>query len=112
TGAPEALREAAELAEACGAGPLRRRAEDLARRAGVALDGGAGTAPPPLPRGLTPREAEVVRLLGRGLTNAEIAQELFITPKTASVHVSNILSKLDVPNRATAGARARELGMA
>ncbi|WP_275041822.1 helix-turn-helix transcriptional regulator [Nocardiopsis baichengensis] len=111
-GAPGALREAAELAEACGAGPLRRRAEDLARRAGVALDGGAGTAPPPLPRGLTRREAEVVRLLGRGLTNAEIAQELFITPKTASVHVSNILSKLDVPNRAAAGARARELGMA
>ncbi|MDA2807985.1 helix-turn-helix transcriptional regulator [Nocardiopsis suaedae] len=108
----EALREAVGLADACGLRPVRHRAEDLARRAGVPLGEGAGTAPPPLPKGLTPREAEVLRLLGRGATNAGIAEELFITPKTASVHVSNILNKLDVPNRATAGARARELGMA
>ncbi|MDA2814255.1 AAA family ATPase [Nocardiopsis sp. RSe5-2] len=110
--AAEALREAVELADACGLRPVRHRAEDLARRAGVALAEGAGTAPPPLPKGLTRREAEVLRLLGRGMSNAGIAEELFITPKTASVHVSNILNKLDVPNRATAGARAREMGMA
>ena len=61
---------------------------------------------------LTSRETEVLRLLAEGATNARIAERLFISPKTASVHVSNILAKLDVPNRATAGARARRLGLA
>lgn len=68
--------------------------------------------PPPAPAGLTGRETEVLRLLASGATNADIAAELFISPKTASVHVSNILGKLAVPNRATAGARAREFGLA
>ena len=61
---------------------------------------------------LTSRETEVLRLLAEGATNARIAESLFISPKTAGVHVSNILAKLDVPNRATAGARARDLGLA
>ena len=52
--------------------------------------------------GLTPREHEVLALLARGRSNGEIAKALFITTKTASVHVSNILRKLDVTNRVEA----------
>ncbi|MUL40991.1 AAA family ATPase [Streptomonospora sp. PA3] len=107
------LREAAKLAAEHGAAVLEAGARELARRAGVALDAGSGGgAPAGPPAGLTAREAEVLRLLARGYTNAGIAAELFIAPKTASVHVSHILAKLDLPNRASAGARARELGLA
>ncbi|WP_017581622.1 helix-turn-helix transcriptional regulator [Nocardiopsis valliformis] len=102
-------RQVYETATECGAAPLARAAEDLARRLGTGLS--EESVPPPAPAGLTGRETEVLRLLASGATNADIAAELFISPKTASVHVSNILGKLDVPNRATAGARARELGL-
>ncbi len=53
---------------------------------------------------LTPREIHVLGLLARGLTNRGIGAELFISDKTASVHVSRILTKLSVPNRAAAAA--------
>jgi DNA-binding CsgD family transcriptional regulator len=56
---------------------------------------------------LTRREAEVLRLLGQGLTNAEIAGRLFISTKTAGNHVSNILMKLGLRNRSQAAAVAR-----
>ncbi|KOX23616.1 AAA family ATPase [Nocardiopsis sp. NRRL B-16309] len=102
-------RQVFETASACGAAPLAGAAADLARRLGTGL--GEGSAPPPSPAGLTAREMEVTRLLASGRTNAQIAAELFISPKTASVHVSNILAKLEVANRAAAGARARELGL-
>ncbi|MPZ86256.1 MAG: hypothetical protein GEV28_40155 [Actinophytocola sp.] len=59
------------------------------------------------PLGLTAREAEVLDLLGRGLTNPEIAGELFISTKTASVHVSNILRKLGLKSRIQAAALAQ-----
>jgi DNA-binding NarL/FixJ family response regulator len=60
---------------------------------------------------LTPRELEVLALLADGLTNREIGAELFISNKTASVHVSRILTKLSVPNRAAAAAAAHHLGV-
>jgi len=60
---------------------------------------------------LTPRELEVLALLAGGLTNREIGAELFISNKTASVHVSRILTKLSVPNRAAAAATAHHLGV-
>ncbi|RKS04593.1 putative ATPase [Nocardiopsis sp. Huas11] len=107
--AAEWARQVFETASACGAAPLAGSAADLARRLGVGL--GEDAAPPPSPAGLTARELEVTRLLASGSTNAQIAAELFISPKTASVHVSNILAKLKVANRAAAGARARELGL-
>ncbi len=70
---------------------------------------GAGT--PAGPRGdgvdLTAREREVLGLVACGLTNAEIGERLFISPKTAGHHVSRILGKLGTPNRAAAAARAR-----
>jgi DNA-binding NarL/FixJ family response regulator len=53
----------------------------------------------------------VLRLLAEGLTNAQIGTELFMSPKTASVHVSNILRKLNVVNRAEAAAVAERAGL-
>ena len=63
------------------------------------------------PAGLTTRQVEVLRLLGEGLTNAEVAERLFISPKTADHHVSAILTKLGVPNRREAVRAARQLDL-
>lgn len=59
---------------------------------------------------LTAREHEVLELLALGRSNREIAAELFISVKTAGVHVSNILGKLGVASRGKAVAAARDLG--
>ena len=59
--------------------------------------------------GLTPREADVLALIARGYTNREIATTLVISVKTAGVHVSHILRKLDAPNRQQAAAIAHRL---
>ncbi|TDC86742.1 LuxR family transcriptional regulator [Nonomuraea deserti] len=61
--------------------------------------------------GLTAREAEVLSLVAEGLTNREIAERLFIAQKTVSVHVSNILAKLEVSTRTQAAAAARRRGL-
>ena len=58
---------------------------------------------------MTGRELEVLRLVAAGRSNREIANELFISPKTASVHVSNILGKLGAANRGEAAAKAQAL---
>ena len=63
------------------------------------------------PFGLTPRERQVLELLADGRTNREIGQTLFMAEKTASVHVSRILSKLDVRSRTEAAAVAHRLGL-
>jgi DNA-binding CsgD family transcriptional regulator len=63
------------------------------------------------PAGLTTRQLEVLRLLGEGLTNAELAQRLYLSAKTVDHHVSAILTKLEVPNRRDAARKARELGI-
>ena len=83
-----------------------------------AVDGGGGddAAPEPEPSpsdslGLTPRELEVLRLVADGKTNREIGAELFMSEKTASVHVSRILAKLDVRGRVEAAAVAHRLGL-
>jgi DNA-binding NarL/FixJ family response regulator len=59
--------------------------------------------------GLTAREAQVLELVGRGYTNREIAEALVISVKTAGVHVSHILRKLDAPNRREAAAIAHRV---
>ena len=62
--------------------------------------------------GLTPREAEVLALVAAGHTNRQIGTELYVSEKTASVHVSNILRKLGVTTRVEAAAVAQRLGVA
>jgi ATP/maltotriose-dependent transcriptional regulator MalT len=106
------LRRAAELAQRLGARPLSEDIALLAQRARIPLvpDGDAGTpAPEPDRLGLTAREFEVLRLVAAGRSNREIAGELFISAKTASVHVSNILAKLGVTSRGEAAATAHRL---
>jgi DNA-binding NarL/FixJ family response regulator len=61
--------------------------------------------------GLSRRELEVVRLVAVGRTNREIAQELFLSPRTVDMHVRNILSKLGCRSRTDATRRAAELGL-
>jgi DNA-binding NarL/FixJ family response regulator len=109
----EPLRRAHAVAVDCGIAPFRAEIEELARRARVDLPdqqasprGGAALL------GLTEREADVLTLLAEGRTNRQIGQELFITEKTASVHVSRILTKLGVSNRAEAAAAAHRVGLA
>ena len=87
--------------------PLLALITDLAGRARIPLRDGAGPAPANArPYGLTPRELDVLALLVRGNTNREIATTLFISEKTVSVHVSNILRKLEVTSRVQAAMRA------
>ena len=64
-----------------------------------------------LPAGLTAREVEVLRLLVRGLSNKEIAQELVISRRTAGAHVEHIYAKLGVSNRARASLFAMKHGL-
>ena len=93
---------------------MAQELERLAERARLDLvppDAGSADAKQDLERilGLTPREAEVLRLIARGYTNREIAETLVISVKTAGVHVSNILRKLDAPNRLEAAAIAHRI---
>ena len=111
-GGASRLRRAAELAQRLGARPLSDDIALLARRARIPLgpDGdGDAAAPEPDRLGLTAREFEVLRLVAAGRSNREIAAELFISAKTASVHVSNILGKLGVTSRGEAAATAHRL---
>jgi ATP/maltotriose-dependent transcriptional regulator MalT len=112
-GRREEARQAAvaahRTAERLGAAPLRSRVEALARRG--RLDIGVGTVEGDGSVGLTPREREVLRLVAAGRSNKQIADALYISRKTASVHVSNILTKLGVHSRGEAAASARRLGL-
>ncbi|WP_225799265.1 helix-turn-helix transcriptional regulator [Streptomyces sp. NK15101] len=105
------LREAHATAVRLGARPLREDVELLAARARLSLapEKQAPAEPGDDGFGLTPREQDVLRLVAAGRTNRQIAEELFISPKTASVHVSNILAKLGVAGRGEAAALAHRL---
>jgi len=104
-----AARAAHATATRLGSAPLREALEALARRGrldlGVDLPGQRALA------GLTPRELEVLRLLVEGRSNRQIAEQLFISGKTASVHVTNLLAKLGVHSRLEAAALARRFGL-
>ena len=63
------------------------------------------------PANLTPREVEVLALVAQGLRNRQIAERLFLSPKTVGHHVGAILRKLEVQTRGEAGAAARRLGV-
>jgi DNA-binding CsgD family transcriptional regulator len=135
--AARAVRQSHALAKRLGAAPVAAEAEALARRARLSLpeepaeptDGNAGAqgargpaaghtgtaSPKPADElarfGLTEREREVLILVAVGRSNPEIAKALFISAKTASVHVSNILAKLGVSGRVEAAAVAHRLGI-
>jgi DNA-binding CsgD family transcriptional regulator/tetratricopeptide (TPR) repeat protein len=113
------LGPAHQTAVALGAAPLRREIELLAQRGRLRLEEPVNTtAAPKAPSspatalGLTEREAEVLALVAEGRTNRQIGEALFITPKTASIHVSRILAKLGVAGRVEAAAIAHRLGLA
>ena len=125
------LGEAWRLALEIGAVPLTEAIESLARIARLSLPvddasrgpdaspsvddaEGAGPADDQVadPYGLTHREREVLTLLAAGQTNRAIAESLFISESTASVHVSNIIGKLGVSNRTEAAAAAVRAGLA
>ncbi len=111
-GASDSLRASWRIATELGARPLLTRIERLAQRARIELqvesavsNRNAGA----IDLGLTAREGEVLELLASGRTDGQIAEELFISKKTASVHVSNVLRKLGVANRIEAGAIGQDL---
>ena len=105
----ELLREAWTTATDLGAGPLCQRIEQLGKRSRIEID---PARPEPTSAslanelGITPREFEVLGLLASGRTDGQIADELFISKKTASVHVSNLIRKLKVSDRVEAGSSA------
>jgi ATP/maltotriose-dependent transcriptional regulator MalT len=104
------VREADQLATQIGTGLLRTRTNRLARKLGVDL--GHDVEPSAAASyGLTDREREVLHRVAEGRTNRQIADDLFISPKTASVHVSNILAKLGVASRGEAAAFAHRHGL-
>ena len=105
-------RQAIEVAEQLAARPLLMALTDLGRRGRLTREQEQPGRGPVSPlRGLTAREQEVLRLLAAGRSNREIAAELFIAPKTASVHVSNILGKLHAASRTEAAAIAHAEGV-
>jgi DNA-binding CsgD family transcriptional regulator len=111
--AATALREAHRLAAELGAAPLLGEVEAVSRRTRISIDEPTrvNLDDASISRlGLTPREAEVLTLVSGGRTNRQIGEELFVSEKTAGVHVSNILRKLGVSSRVDAAAVAQRLG--
>jgi DNA-binding NarL/FixJ family response regulator len=112
--AGEALASASEM----GAHWLAREARGFLSRARLPLPEGCDSEPENIegetddPFGLTPREREVLAMVAEGATNREIGERLFMAEKTASVHVSRILAKLDVRSRTEAAAVAHRHGLA
>ena len=122
--AAELLRRGHATAVELGAAPLRAELERLARLGRVELAAGdaaaadgqapdrpADATPPGAALGLTARELEVLALVAEGRSNRQVGEALFISAKTASVHVSNILAKLGVASRVEAAAVAHRLGL-
>lgn len=107
--AADAVGEARGIAVDLAVTPLTVAADTLVRRLGLRGVGPPGQAP--AREALTRREQEVLRLVAAGYSNRRIAEELYITPKTASVHVSRIIAKLGAGNRTEAAAVARKLGL-
>jgi DNA-binding NarL/FixJ family response regulator len=113
--AGEAARAAHALAVRLGAEWLRDEVEGLATRARLDLEVEPAKAGEPAEEGdsfgLTSRERQVLALVASGATNREIGEALFMAQKTASVHVSRILTKLNVRSRTEAAAVAYRHGL-
>ena len=111
--AEQLLARAAATADGLGARPLAEAVATLARRAGVALgpDPADGGAAAPGAVVLTAREQDVLRLVARGWTNRRVGAELYISEKTVSVHLSNVMAKLGASGRTDAVSRAHRAGL-
>ena len=109
------MRQALATFEFLGAKPARERATQRLRALGIRdlppVRRGPRASTRANPAGLTQREAEVLVLLADGLPNAEIANRLYLTPKTVRHHVSSILAKLGVATRTEAARAAAKLGL-
>jgi DNA-binding CsgD family transcriptional regulator/tetratricopeptide (TPR) repeat protein len=107
----EALAEALETARQLGAAPLMRRVSERMRELDMRVPHGPRRSTRENPAGLTARQLEVLALLSQGLSNAEIAERLVVSPRTAEHHVSAVLTKLDAGSRREVVRRAEELGI-
>jgi predicted ATPase/DNA-binding CsgD family transcriptional regulator len=105
----ELLGEALEIARGLGAEPLTRHVAGRLRDLGARVPAGPREATLSNPAGLTARQLEVAALLAEGLTNAEIAERLVVSPRTAEHHVAAVLRKLGAATRRDAARRAAEL---
>ena len=113
--AATSLREAHSIAIDLGAIPLLAEIDAVSRRTRVSVEAPTRVLLDESSAdrlGLTAREAEVLTLVAAGRTNRQIGDELFVSDKTASVHVSNILRKLGVTTRVDAAAVAQRVGIA
>jgi DNA-binding CsgD family transcriptional regulator/tetratricopeptide (TPR) repeat protein len=109
---PPRLLEALEILDHLGAVPAAAKLRRQLLRMGVqGVPRGARRATQDHPAGLTPRQADVLKLVAEDMTNAEIADRLFVSAKTVDHHVSAILMKLEVTSRSEAAAVARERGL-
>ena len=106
------LRRALDELQRLGASPAAAIvARRLRERGATGLPRGPRPATRQNPAALTPRELEVLELVAQGLRNTQIAERLYLSPRTVGHHVSAILRKLGVPTRGQAGAEARRLGL-
>ena len=105
----DALVQAIDIARRLGAEPLTARVTRRLRELGLGVPRGPRPATRANPAGLTARQLEVLALLADGLSNAEIAERLFVSPRTAEHHVAAVLAKLGATTRWEAVRRASEL---
>lgn len=107
----EHLNEALEIARSLDAGPLEQRIARRMQALAVPVPRGPHVTTRSNPGQLTDRQLEVLSLVGRGHSNAEIARALRISPRTVEHHVAGILTRLGATSRAEAVARAADLGL-
>jgi DNA-binding NarL/FixJ family response regulator len=107
--AAAAAASARDIALRLGAAPIVAEVDALVSRTRLSAAPAPRAPADDRPFGLTDRESEVLALLGTGATNRQIARALFISDRTVGVHVSRVLHKLQVTNRAQAAALAAKV---